>query len=57
MDWMQLITIFAVISTNLFTVIALHKNADTKINAILKEVKDIHVRLSAIEERKRSHDE
>ena len=57
MDWMQLITIFAVISTNLFTVIALHKNADTKINAILKEVKDFHVRLSAIEERKRSHDE
>lgn len=51
MDWTQVITVFAVIATNLGTVIALYIQTDTKITAIHKEMCDFHGRLCAIEER------
>lgn len=62
MDLAQLITIFAIVATNLGTVIFLHCHLDSKIdsnrretNEILKgiqdEMKDFHNRLIAIEER------
>jgi len=49
----ELIAVFAVILTNLTTVITLHLQADRKIDAILAEMKDFHGRLCAIEERGR----
>jgi hypothetical protein len=55
MDWTQVITVFAVIATNLTTVIVLYCHLDNKTNAILTgmqmEMKDFHGRLCAIEER------
>lgn len=51
MDWTQVITVFAVIATNLGTVIALHIQTDNKLTAIHNEMKDFHGRLCAIEER------
>lgn len=51
MDWTQVLTVFAVIATNLGTVIALYIQTDTKVTAIHMEMKDFHGRLCAIEER------
>ena len=51
MDWTQVLTVFAVIATNLGTVIALYIQTDTKLTAIQKEMTDFHGRLVAIEER------
>lgn len=53
MDWTQVLTVFAVIATNLGTVIALHIQTDSKLTAIHNEMKDFHGRLCAIEERNR----
>ena len=64
MDWTQVLTVFAVIATNLGTVITLYCQLDKKLdeqrretNDILKgireEMKDFHGRLCAIEERNR----
>ena len=60
----EVITVFAIVATNLGTVIALYINLDKKLeenrketNEILKgiswEMKDFHGRLCAIEERNR----
>ncbi len=46
MDWTQVLTVFAVIATNLGTVIALYIQTDTKITAIYQEMKDFHTRLA-----------
>lgn len=62
MDWTQVLTVFAVIATNLGTVITLYIQLDKKIDenrketadilrAIQLEMKDFHGRLCAIEER------
>ena len=62
MDWTQVLTVFAVIATNLGTVIALYIQLDKKtdenrketsdiLRAIQTEMKDFHGRLCAIEER------
>ncbi len=62
MDWTQVLTVFAVIATNLGTIIALYCQMDRKLdehrrdtNAILlsiqKEMSDFHGRLCSIEER------
>lgn len=51
MDWTQILTVFAVIATNLGTVIALYIQTDSKIEAIQAEIRDFHGRLCAIEER------
>lgn len=53
MDWSQILTVFAVIATNLGTVIALHLQTDTKLTAIHMEMMDFHGRMCAIEERSR----
>jgi hypothetical protein len=56
MDWTQVLTVFAVIATNLGTVIALYIQLDTKLEqyrkesfdilrAIQQEMKDFHGRL------------
>lgn len=51
----EVITVFAIVATNLGTVIALHMHQDSKTTAILTaiqaEMKDFHGRLCAIEER------
>ena len=53
----EVITVFAVVATNLGTVIALHIHLDNKTTAILnsihQEMKDFHGRLCSIEERYR----
>jgi hypothetical protein len=46
MDWTQVLTVFAVIATNLGTVIALYIQTDTKLTAIQQEMKDFHTRLA-----------
>ena len=62
MDWTQVLTVFAVIATNLGTIIALYCQMDRKIDehrrdttqillSIQTEMKDFHGRLCAIEER------
>lgn len=51
MDWTQVLTVFAVIATNLGTVIALYIQTDIKVSAIHKEMTDFHGRLCTIEER------
>ncbi len=62
MDWTQVLTVFAVIATNLGTIITLYCQMDKKLdehrketNTILlgihQEMKDFHGRLCAIEER------
>lgn len=50
-DWTQILTVFAVIATNLGTVIALYIQTDNKVAAIHKEMIDFHGRLCTIEER------
>lgn len=63
MAGLEVLTVFAIMATNLGTVIALHLNLDKKLdeyrkgtdqilNGIRLEVKDFHGRLCAIEERK-----
>ncbi len=51
----ELITVFAIVATNLITVITLHIQLDNKttniLTAIQSEIKDFHGRLCAIEER------
>lgn len=62
MDWTQVLTVFAVIATNLGTIIALYCQMDRKLDehrkettailmGIQQEIKDFHGRLCAIEER------
>ncbi len=62
MDWTQVLTVFAVIATNLGTIIALYIQLDKKIDenrkdttaillSIQSEIKEFHGRLCAIEER------
>lgn len=64
MDWTQVLAIFAIVATNLGTVVALYCQMDKKLdehrketNDILKgisiEMKDFHGRLCSIEERNR----
>jgi hypothetical protein len=57
MDTTQVLTVFAVVATNLTTVIVLYCHQDNKTTAFLKaiqeEMKDFHGRLCAIEERNR----
>lgn len=64
MDWTQILTVFAVIATNLGTIIALYCQMDKKLDdhrhqtttillGIQAEMKDFHGRLCAIEERNR----
>jgi hypothetical protein len=47
----EVITVFAIVATNLGTVIALYCQTDRKLDAIHQEMKDFHDRLCAIEER------
>lgn len=65
MDWTQILTVFAVIATNLGTVIALYIQLDKKldenrketteiIRSIQLEIKEFHGRLCIIEERNKS---
>ncbi len=58
MEWTQVLTVFAVIATNLGTVIILYVHQDNKTTTFLKaiqdEMKDFHGRLCAIEERNKS---
>ncbi len=56
MLWTEVITVFAVIATNLGTVIALYIQTDTKLTAIHEEMKDFHGRLCAIEERNKNRE-
>ena len=62
MDWTQVLTVFAVIATNLGTIIALYIQMDKKMdehrkdtmaffNALQAEMRDFHGRLCAIEEK------
>lgn len=62
MDWSQVLTTFAVIATNLGTIITLYCQMDKKLDehrkettlilmGIQQEMKDFHGRLCAIEER------
>lgn len=62
MDWTQVLTVFAVIATNLGTIIALYCQMDRKMDehrkdtlqmllGIQSEMRDFHGRLCAIEER------
>lgn len=64
MDWTQVLTVFAVIATNLGTVIALYIQSDNKfemhrketgdiLRGIQMEMKDFHGRLCAIEEKRK----
>lgn len=64
MEWQQVLTVFAVIATNLGTIIALYIQLDKKMEehrrdttqillGIQSEMKDFHGRLCAIEERNR----
>lgn len=57
MEWNHVLTVFAIMATNLITVITLHTHSENKTAAFLKaisdEMKDFHGRLCAIEERGR----
>ena len=64
MDWTQVLTVFAIVATNLGTVIILYMHLDKKmdeskketndiIRSIQFEIRDFHGRLCAIEERKK----
>lgn len=50
MDWAQVLTVFAIVATNLITVITLYIHQDNKmttiISAIQSEMKDFHLRLA-----------
>lgn len=65
MDWGQILAIFAIMATNLGTIIALYLNLDKKLDenrkdtnaflqAIQSEIKDFHGRLCSIEERNKN---
>jgi len=47
----EIITVFAIVATNLGTVLALYAQTDRKLDAMYIEMKDFHGRLCAIEER------
>ena len=55
MDWTQILTVFAIVATNLITVITLHIHLDSKTNSLIQaiqsEMNEFHGRLCAIEER------
>jgi len=66
MDWAQILTVFAIVATNLITVVTLHIHLDNNtsrkidehrketndiLRGIQQEMKDFHGRLCAIEER------
>lgn len=55
MEIASVLTVFAIVATNLITVITLHIQLDNKttniLNAIQSEIKDFHGRLCSIEER------
>ena len=55
MDWTQILTVVAIVATNLITVITLHIHLDSKTNSLIQaiqsEMKEFHGRLCAIEER------
>ena len=51
----EVITVFAIVATNLGTVIALFMQTDRKLDAIQQEMKDFHGRLCTIEERYQKH--
>lgn len=51
MGIVEVITVFAIVATNLGTVIALYCQTDRKLDAIQAEIKDFHGRLCTIEER------
>lgn len=55
MELTEVITVFAIVATNLITVITLHIQLDNKttnlITSIQQEMKDFHGRLCTIEER------
>lgn len=53
MGIVEVITVFAIVATNLGTVIALYIQTDRKIDAIHAEIKDFHGKLCTIEERNR----
>lgn len=64
MEWTQILTVFAVIATNLATVLTLYCQNDKKIDehrkettmilmGIQAEMKDFHGRLCSIEERQK----
>jgi len=55
MGIVEVITVFAIVATNLGTVIALYCQTDRKIDAIHAEIKDFHGRLCAIEERNKKN--
>lgn len=63
MDWTQVLTVFAIVATNLITVITLYIHSDNKMNMNLKAIaddmkdfhsamKDFHGRLIVLEERR-----
>lgn len=58
MLYTEVLTVLAIIVTNLGTVIALHIHQDSKttaiLNAIQAEIRDFHGRLCTIEERKKN---
>lgn len=55
-DLTQVLTVFAIVATNVVTVITLYIHTDNKMSAALKgiqdEMKDFHERLIRIEERR-----
>lgn len=68
MDWTQVLTVFAIVATNLITVITLYIHSDNKMNIALKAISDemrdfnvkymeetrsFHGRLISLEERNR----
>ena len=64
MEWAHVLTVFAIVATNLGTVIALYCQLDRKLDeqrkettaillGIQQEMKDFHGRLCAIEERRK----
>ena len=53
MGIVEVITVFAIVATNLGTVLALYMQTDRKLDAIQAEIKDFHARLCVIEERYR----
>lgn len=55
LDLTQVLTVFAIVATNLITIITLYVHTDSKMSIALKaindEMKDFHSRLLIIEER------
>jgi uncharacterized membrane-anchored protein YhcB (DUF1043 family) len=46
MDWVQALTVFAIIGINIGIVIVLYIQTDTKLTAISEEMKDFHTLLA-----------